>query len=88
MFIRILLHQFQWIVGKVFMPLAWTMGVEWEDCDEVGELVGIKTIVNEFVAYSKLQEFEGRISVMILLLLLTNFSFIFDKYRPDSRVRK
>jgi pyrimidine nucleoside transport protein len=53
----------QWIIGKVFMPVAWTMGVEWEDCDEVGELVGIKTIVNEFVAYSKLQEFEGSISV-------------------------
>lgn len=36
------------------MPLAWVMGVEWSQCELVGELIGLKTIVNEFVAYSKL----------------------------------
>ena len=30
------------------------MGVEWEDCDVVAELLGIKTFLNEFVAYASL----------------------------------
>ncbi|XP_068208642.1 uncharacterized transporter YutK-like [Palaemon carinicauda] len=42
------------LFGWIFMPLAWVMGVEWSECDKVGQLVGIKTIVNEFVAYSEL----------------------------------
>jgi pyrimidine nucleoside transport protein len=32
------------------------MGVTWEECEEVGRLVGIKTVVNEFVAYEQLGE--------------------------------
>jgi pyrimidine nucleoside transport protein len=70
---------FTWIIGKIFMPLAWTMGVPWEDCDVVGELVGIKTIVNEFVAYSRLREFEGQIkpkSKLIATYALCGFSNI------------
>ena len=46
----------QFIFGKVFIPLAWIMGVEWEECEEVARLVGIKTIVNEFVAYQQMGE--------------------------------
>ena len=30
------------------------MGVEWEDCGKVAELLGIKTFINEFVAYERL----------------------------------
>ena len=30
------------------------MGVDWSECDAVAKLVGIKTIVNEFIAYQKL----------------------------------
>jgi concentrative nucleoside transporter, CNT family len=36
------------------MPLAWAMGTDWQDCDEVGRLVGIKTVLNEFIAYVQL----------------------------------
>jgi len=32
------------------------MGVQWEECEEVARLVGIKTIVNEFVAYQQMGE--------------------------------
>ncbi len=41
----------QLILGKVLAPLAWLMGVPWEDCSKVGQLIGVKTVVNEFVAY-------------------------------------
>ena len=47
------------------MPLAWLMGVPWEDCYYVGQLIGTKTIVNEFVGYKQLSEYvkQGLISV-------------------------
>ncbi|KAG8222826.1 hypothetical protein J437_LFUL005032, partial [Ladona fulva] len=45
---------FEWILGKVFIPLAWLLGVAPDECEEVALLMGLKTIVNEFVAYQKL----------------------------------
>ncbi|XP_026667155.1 uncharacterized protein LOC108622254 isoform X1 [Ceratina calcarata] len=55
---------FELILSKVFMPLSWIMGVPWEKCEDVGTLIGLKTVVNEFVAYQKLGEFkkQNRIS--------------------------
>lgn len=41
----------QKIFGFVFAPLAWIMGVPWKDCFVIGNLMGVKTAVNEFVAY-------------------------------------
>ena len=39
------------------MPLAFIMGVEWKDSGYVAELLGMKTFLNEFIAYDKLAEF-------------------------------
>uniref|UniRef100_A0A672IYY9 Sodium/nucleoside cotransporter n=1 Tax=Salarias fasciatus TaxID=181472 RepID=A0A672IYY9_SALFA len=47
---------FSFICSYVFMPLAFMMGVSWEDSFIVAELIGIKTFLNEFVAYQKLSE--------------------------------
>jgi CNT family concentrative nucleoside transporter len=44
------------IFGFIFRPLAWVMGVPWAEADKVGSLLGIKTVVNEFVGYARLQE--------------------------------
>nr|XP_027214511.1 solute carrier family 28 member 3-like [Penaeus vannamei] len=44
------------LFGWIFMPLAWVMGVQWAECEKVGELIGIKTIANEFLAYQRLSE--------------------------------
>ncbi|KMQ95511.1 solute carrier family 28 member 3-like protein [Lasius niger] len=54
---------FEIILAKVFMPLSWVMGVPWEHCEEVGTLIGLKTVVNELIAYQKMGEFkkQGRI---------------------------
>jgi CNT family concentrative nucleoside transporter len=46
---------FEQISGYVFMPFAWLMGVPWEDCGKVGELLGIKVVFNEFISYQKMQ---------------------------------
>jgi CNT family concentrative nucleoside transporter len=42
------------ILGFLLAPLAWLMGVPWEDAGLVGQLIGVKTILNEFVAYGDL----------------------------------
>jgi CNT family concentrative nucleoside transporter len=41
----------QTVLGWILAPLAWLMGVPWKDAPEIGALLGIKTAVNEFVAY-------------------------------------
>ncbi|MCH5328150.1 MAG: Na+ dependent nucleoside transporter [Coprobacter sp.] len=43
---------FQTLTGWLFTPLAWLMGVCKEDMTTVGSLLGIKTILNEFIAYA------------------------------------
>lgn len=43
------------IMGWVFVPFAWVMGVEPNDIVAVGRLLGTKTILNEFLAYRDLQ---------------------------------
>ena len=44
----------QLILGWLLAPLAWVMGVPWSDATAIGQLIGIKTVVNEFVAYGQL----------------------------------
>ncbi|MFK7783943.1 MAG: NupC/NupG family nucleoside CNT transporter, partial [Crocinitomicaceae bacterium] len=45
---------FQAILGYTLSPFAWILGVPWEDSMTVGQLLGEKTILNEFVAYGNL----------------------------------
>ena len=47
---------FVWLFSKLFIPLAWSMGVPWKDCENVARVVAYKSIINEFVAYEKLGE--------------------------------
>jgi CNT family concentrative nucleoside transporter len=44
------------ILGWALAPLAWVMGVPWHDSVEIGSLLGIKTVINEFVAYLQLAD--------------------------------
>ena len=44
----------QQIFGWVFAPLAWSMGVPWHDASTIGNLLGTRMVLNEFVAYSQL----------------------------------
>ena len=49
---------FQFLVGYTFAPIAWLMGVPTEDIFLVGQLLGEKTILNEFYAYKTLGEMK------------------------------
>ncbi|MGH6960508.1 MAG: NupC/NupG family nucleoside CNT transporter, partial [Dongiaceae bacterium] len=72
------------ILGVLFQPLAWVMGVPWHEAADVGSLLGIKTVVNEFVGYIRLQEMVGagelsdrsRIIATYALCGFANFSSI------------
>ncbi|MCH7709881.1 MAG: NupC/NupG family nucleoside CNT transporter [Myxococcales bacterium] len=44
----------QALFGIVMAPVAWLMGVPWEDASQVGSLLGVKTVLNEFLAYQEL----------------------------------
>jgi CNT family concentrative nucleoside transporter len=44
----------QLILGWVFAPIAWALGVPWRDAATVGNLLGTRMVLNEFVAYSQL----------------------------------
>ena len=44
----------QQVLGWAFAPLAWSMGVPWQDATTVGNLLGTRMVLNEFVAYSQL----------------------------------
>lgn len=50
----------QSLLGYVFQPLAWVIGVPWgEEAQIAGSLIGSKLIVNEFVAYADLVKYVG-----------------------------
>ncbi|MGH7241963.1 MAG: NupC/NupG family nucleoside CNT transporter [Phycisphaerales bacterium] len=46
----------QAFLGKIFAPLAWTMGIDWKDAPLIGSLLGEKLILTEFVAYLHLAD--------------------------------
>jgi CNT family concentrative nucleoside transporter len=45
---------FQRVLGFLLAPLAFVMGIPWTEAREVGALLGIKTVLNEFLAYQEL----------------------------------
>jgi CNT family concentrative nucleoside transporter len=46
----------QRLLGVALAPLAWLLGVPWQDASAVGALLGIKTALNEFIAYRELAD--------------------------------
>ncbi len=49
----------QYMLGQVFRPFAYIMGVPWADSLAVGSLLGQKTVINEFVAYLDLANLKS-----------------------------
>jgi CNT family concentrative nucleoside transporter len=49
----------QQIFGWVFAPVAWAMGVPWRDAPTIGNLLGTRMVLNEFIAYSQLGPMKG-----------------------------
>lgn len=44
----------QEIIGWVFSPIAWLLGIPWSEAGHVGKLLGLRMVTNEFIAYGEL----------------------------------
>ena len=51
----------QQILARLFAPIAWALGVEWNDCATIGNLLGTRMVLNEFVAFVDL----GKVKAML-----------------------
>ncbi|MBE1528129.1 CNT family concentrative nucleoside transporter [Sphingopyxis sp. OAS728] len=54
---------FQAIIGAIFRPVMWLMGVPWDESATVGGLFGSKVVLNEFVAFIDLGRAQGDMSM-------------------------
>lgn len=59
-----------WLLGRLFVPLALAMGVGLHECSRVASLLGLKAALNEVVAYSKMCELarDGQLSLRSQML--------------------
>ncbi len=76
------------ILGAVLAPVAWVIGVPWQDASTVGSLIGQKVVINEFIAYTELAKItngqvpgvalsdEARLIATYALCGFANFSSI------------
>jgi concentrative nucleoside transporter, CNT family len=65
------------VLGTALGPLAWLLGVPWRDAVPIGELLGVKTVLNEFIAYQQLGELRAGLeprSVVIASYALCGFA--------------
>lgn len=73
---------FQVILGYLFQPIAWTLGVPWDEANIAGSFIGQKMVVNEFVAYLDFLKYQAELSpitqaiVIFSLCGFANFSSI------------
>jgi CNT family concentrative nucleoside transporter len=49
----------QTIFGWIFAPVAWLVGIPWHDAPQIGNLLGTRMVLNEFVAFSQLGPMKG-----------------------------
>lgn len=73
---------FELLMGYINAPVAWVIGVPWEDCFTVGSILGKKIVLNEFVGYLDLIQAKAQISERSAILTtyalcgFSNFSSI------------
>ncbi|MPU94152.1 nucleoside permease NupC [Escherichia coli] len=73
---------FQGILGYIFYPIAWVMGVPSSEALQVGSIMATKLVSNEFVAMMDLQKIASKLSpraegiISVFLVSFANFSSI------------
>ncbi len=65
---------FEYILGQVCRPVAWMMGVDWKDTLQFGSLLGVKTAVNELIAYLQLAEIKTAQSMSPKSIYMATFA--------------
>jgi CNT family concentrative nucleoside transporter len=67
----------QKIFGVVFAPVAWLLGVSWKDAASVGDMLGTRMVLNEFIAFLRLGELKNTLdhrSFVIATFALCGFA--------------
>jgi CNT family concentrative nucleoside transporter len=60
---------FQQLLGNVFRPVMWLLGVPWDEAGVAGGLFGTKLVLNEFVAFIALGEAQGGLSPLTVAIV-------------------
>ncbi len=55
-------HSLNAVLGVVGAPVAWLIGIPWRECRTIGNLLGTRTIINEFLAFSQLGQLKNVLS--------------------------
>ena len=67
----------QWLLGHLVSPVAWLIGVPWEEATQAGSLIGQKFVLNEFYAYAAFIEVRDGLSAytqLVVTFALCGFS--------------
>jgi CNT family concentrative nucleoside transporter len=59
------------MLGWAFAPLAWLVGIPWEECAKAGTLLGVKTVLTELIAYLQLGQIPAGALTERTRLILT-----------------
>jgi CNT family concentrative nucleoside transporter len=52
-------YSLQEVLGWLFSPVAWLIGIPWRDASTIGNLLGTRMVLNEFVAFAQLGTMKG-----------------------------
>lgn len=67
----------QWLLGQVFAPIAFLLGVPWAEAAQAGSLIGQKLVINEFYAYANfvgIKESLSQHTQLVVTFALCGFS--------------
>ena len=62
------------ILGWILAPVAWIIGIAWEDATNIGSLLGTKIVINEFLAYLKLAEEVAAVNLSSKSIAMATFA--------------
>ena len=64
----------QEILGLLFKPLAWTMGIPWKDAEVVGTLMGEKIVLTELIAFRDLSDYVTKNILSERSIIITSYA--------------
>ena len=67
----------QWLLGQMFSPIAFLLGIPWSEAVQAGSLIGQKLVINEFYAYASFVEIKDTLSAhtqIVITFALCGFS--------------
>jgi CNT family concentrative nucleoside transporter len=52
------------VLGWIFSPIAWVIGIPWQDCHRIGDLLGLRMVTNELIAFQRLGPMKEGINAL------------------------